>query len=285
MLKKFQKFNTILGVDASKIMASKARTKGIPTLNMSFNFKESFKIKKKYGQFDFIIANHVLNHSDNEFNFLKGAKNLMFQNSILILEVPYWGFQIKNNYFDQIYHEHRSYYTIEYIIYLSKKLDLKITNFEIVNYHGKSIRIFLSKKKSEFKEKKMKKILQNEKKLKLYNLQTYRNFMKKITTRKKNLRLKINKIIKKNKIIAVGASAKGNTFLNFVGLTNKEIYAVTDNSYYKINKYTPGSNIKIRDDYIFKKFKKVYAIILSWNFSKSLKKKILKYNKRIRFIK
>ena len=43
-------------------------------------------------------------------------------------------------------------------------------------------------------------------------------------------------ISKKYKIVGVGASAKGNTFINFLGLTNKEIFAVTDISKFKIRK-------------------------------------------------
>ena len=55
-------------------------------------------------------------------------------------------------------------------------------------------------------------------------------------------------------------------------LNSKVISAVTDSSPHKIGKYTPGSHIKIFEDSFFKNRKKIYAIILSWNFSKMLKK-------------
>lgn len=285
LLSKFKNKNFILGIDSSKQMAKISNKKKIPCLNMIFNNVSSKYVNNKYGKFDFILANHVLNHADNEIKFLKGAKNLLKENSILIIEVPYWGYQVKKLYFDQIYHEHRCYFTVSYLDYLQKKLHLKIIDLQITNYHGKSLRIFFSKKNSKYKPKKIDSFIKYEKKIGLFNLKTYDLFMKKINFKKRQFQKKIHQLIENNKIIAIGASAKGNTFLNFMNLNYKIISAVTDNSYYKIGKYTPGSHIKIYKDDIFKKYKNIYAIVLSWNFSKMLKKNVLKYNKKIKFIK
>ena len=217
---------------------------------------------------------------------MSGCVNLLETNSILIIEVPYWGYQVKNNLFDQIYHEHRTYFTISYFNYLQKKLNLKIIDLEMNSYHGKSIRIFLTKKKSIYRlYNNFPRLLSNELDLKLDNLKTYRLFQKNIENYKKKFLSKLKKISNKSTIIAVGASAKGNTFLNYMGLNFKIITAVTDNSEYKVGKYTPGSHIKICKDSFFKKLTKVFAIILSWNFNKMLKKKVLIYNKNVKFIR
>ena len=70
-----------------------------------------------------------------------------------------------------------------------------------------------------------------------------------------------------------------------MGLNSKVISAVTDSSPHKIGKYTPGSHIKIYGDSFFKNKDKIYAIILSWNFSKMLKINVLKHNKNIKFLR
>ena len=286
LLKQFKKNNFILGVDSSSEMVKLALKNKVPSLKKIFNKETSNQLKKKYGKFDLILANHVLNHSDNDLSFLNGCINLLETNSILIIEVPYWGYQVKNNLFDQIYHEHRNYYTISYFNYLQKQLNIKIIDLEINNYHGKSIRVFLTKKKSIYNIKNnFNKLLSNELNLKLNNLNTYRVFQKNIENYKKKFLSKLKKISNKSTIIAVGASAKGNTFLNYMELNFKVIKAVTDNSKYKIGKYTPGSHIKIYKDNFFKKSRNVFAIILSWNFNKMLKKKVLIYNKNVKFIR
>jgi hypothetical protein len=288
LLNKFKKQNFILGVDASAYMAKLANAKyKVNTLHSVFNYKKSNNIKKKYGKFDLILANNVLNHSDKEIDFLKGVLNLMSNNGVFVFEVPYWTYQIKNFYFDQIYHEHRSYFTLRYIKYLMRKLNLSLNKIDIVNYHGKSLRIAFVKKNSKFINNitKFQRFINYENKENIFSKKTYFNFMKKINKKKIFYIKKINKLKKLGyEIVGVGASAKGNTFLNFLKIDSKIINRITDASKEKIGKYTPGSHIKISNDKYFIDKKKIYALILSWNFSKMLKAKIISQNKMVKFI-
>ena len=259
LLNKFKKKNFVLGVDASAQMSDLANTRyKFCTLNSVFNYKKSNNIKKKYGKFDVILANNVLNHSDKEIDFLRGVLNLMSDSGIFIFEVPYWTYQIKNFYFDQIYHEHRCYFTLRYLNYLIKKLNFFLKTIDIVNSHGKSLRIVLVKKNSSFNDNtKFQKLKNYENKKKIFLKKTYLNFMKKINNKKIFYIKKINKLKKLgHEIVGVGASAKGNTFLNFLGVNNKIIKRITDISKEKIGKYTPGSHIKISNDNYFVNKKK-----------------------------
>ncbi len=87
------------------------------------------------------------------------------------------------------------------------------------------------------------------------------------------------------KIVGIGAAAKANTLINFLNLDNNLIDFITDASPYKIGKFTPLSRIPIKNDNEIKKINgKFYAIILSWNISKILKKKLVKINKKIKFL-
>ena len=61
-----------VGVDASKFMTKLSSKKKIKSITSIFNYNES-KNKKKFGQFDFIVANNVFNHSNAPSNFLKGV--------------------------------------------------------------------------------------------------------------------------------------------------------------------------------------------------------------------
>ena len=83
----------------------------------------------------------------------------------------------------------------------------------------------------------------------------------------------------------IGAAAKANTFLNYVGLDNKIVNFMTDASKYKIGKFTPKTRIPIySDNKISKISRNIVAIILSWNISDILENKLKKLNKRLKFI-
>ena len=76
-------------------------------------------------------------------------------------------------------------------------------------------------------------------------------------------------------MVGIGAATKGNTLLNCCGFNDKDINFILDRSSYKINKYTPGSGIKIKKE--IKLATNYSALILPWNITKYLlKKNILK---------
>ena len=86
-------------------------------------------------------------------------------------------------------------------------------------------------------------------------------------------------------IVAVGAAAKGNTFLNYYNLDHSVIDYVTDTSEHKIGKYTPLTRIPIAsDESVFSKYNTVCAVILSWNISDMLIGNLKKINKDIHFL-
>ena len=286
LLSQFQKKGfSVLGVDASKKMCQIANKKRIKTLNLLFNLKNSKDIKKKYQSMDLIIANNVLNHSNDPENFLRAAQKLMSKKTTLIIEFPYWSNLIKDKKFDQIYHEHISYFTVKYLNFFLKKINLSITNIQKTEYHGGSLRIFIENKKSKFEERIVKKFIKMEEIQGLFKKKTYDNFMNEIKKRKLKLLKKIFKYKSlKYKIVGIGAAAKANTFINYMGLNHEIIDFVTDISRFKIGKWLPLSRIPVKHDKDIKKIKKLCVIVLSWNLQKILKPKILKINRNAKII-
>ena len=84
---------------------------------------------------------------------------------------------------------------------------------------------------------------------------------------------------KKNKIISgYGAAAKTSSILNFCDLNENHIKFVFDKSQSKINKYIPGTKIKICSPNIktFKNFD--ILIIFVWNLKNEILREIKKFN-------
>jgi 2-polyprenyl-3-methyl-5-hydroxy-6-metoxy-1,4-benzoquinol methylase len=287
LCKQFQKNGfKIYGIDASRKMSKIANKDQIKTFNLIFNKKNSEIVKKKVGSFDVIIANNVLNHSNDPFEFVNSVSDILNKNGYFVFEVPYWLNLVKKKQFDQIYHEHINYFTVKSIQHLLRKTKLFITNIEDTDYHGGSLRVFC-KKNCVQNNTLIKKFLKIEEKHKLFQFSTYQKIMNELKVRKYKFLIKISKIkLNNNKIIGIGAAAKANTMINFLKLDNDTIDYVTDISPYKIGKYTPLSRIPIVHDKILKQFKKkIYVLILSWNISNMLIKKIKNLNSNLVFIK
>lgn len=273
-----------VGVDASKFMTKISLKNKIISVNSIFNFTESKKIKKKFGLFDIIVANNVFNHSDAPSNFLKGVSNLLNNNGTFVFEQPDFAIGATSLKFDQIYHEHISYFTNKNIKSLLNNNNFKLVDINRNEYHGGSLRSFAKKKSSVVQKK-----FFTSKKIKSYNqiytLKFYKNMMKRID-RKKSLTLKKIFDLKNSGhvICGIGAGAKANTFLTYYNLDHQVINFITDASKFKKNKFTPFTKIPIKDDMELKKYKKIACIILSWNISSLVVNKIKKLNKNIKIL-
>ncbi len=287
LLKHLKKMKAnVLGIDASKFMVKISKENKIDTLHAIFNFNQSKKIKKKFGYSNIIIANNVFNHSDNPKNFLKGVYHLLEKNGMFVFEQPYFARGLFAEKFDQIYHEHVSYFTAKNIHSILDVCNFKILSMEENEYHGGSMRTIAVKKNSLLSEIDISKKIQFENRNNIYKKNFYSKMFKKINKRKNTLKKKLYSLKKKNYVIAgIGAGAKANTFLTYFNLDFNIINFITDTSKYKQFKFTPLTRVIIKSDNELKKYNKIACIILSWNISSILIKKLKIINKKIYFIK
>ena len=275
----------VVGVDSSRTMCNIAESLGIKTFNVVFDTKTSKHIKECFGKADLIVANNVFNHANDTTDFLLGVKSLLKPAGVFVFELPYWRNTIKDEKFDQIYHEHVTYFTVKYSYELLKSADMEIFDIDIVNYHGGSIRVYASNSKDSGINKKVEDLIRQEEELGLFDPKMYQDFMKKITYKRNKFMKKIYDLKSKGfPIIGVGAAAKANTFLNFYNIDHTIMDFITDASDSKKGKYTPLTRIPIVGDEVFADYDRVYAVILSWNISDPLKNKIKKINNKVIFL-
>ena len=171
----------VLGIDPAKNLKSICESKNIATLAIEFNYKSSSFIKKRFGEFDFIILRHVFAHIHDLKKIIKGLSNIMKKEGTIYIENAYALNTFQNNEFDQIYHEHMSYVSIKPLINFFKTEQINIYDAFKSKIHGGSISIFLTKNKNKKISKRLK-ILLNEEKI-LYKKKFINKFVK--NTKKK----------------------------------------------------------------------------------------------------
>jgi SAM-dependent methyltransferase len=274
------------GVEPSPAMAQMARAEGIATENDFFTFLCSEKlIQKLSDKPSLIVANNVFNHTNDPLDFVKGIKNLLGKSGTFVFELPYWLCSVEQGKFDQIYHEHVSYFTVSYAINLFKKVDMHVTRAEEIDYHGGSIRVFVRHQPNSQPDESIQSFIAREKKAGLFSLDTYRDFNKRILLARDKFLAKLYTLkVNGKSVVCVGAAAKGNTFLNFYNLDALVIDYVTDSSPSKIGKYTPRTRILIQNDQVLESYQDVYVIILSWNLAAILEKKLREINPQVQLL-
>ena len=270
----------VLGFDSSETMTKIANDQGIPTINGVFGFNEAEKLAAADFSFDLIVANNVLNHSNDPIDFLKGVETLLTQEGRFIFEVPYWLCSIESRSFDQIYHEHISYFTITSLSRIVEHTKLNIFDIELNEYHGGSLKVTLTN--SDILElPKWSHLIEAEELAKLSDIETYSEFMQEVKNKRSRLLSKIHQILLAEptaSIVLAGAAAKANTFINFYRLDSTIITCITDNSPHKVGKYTPLSRIPIVKDQELATMKNVYVLITAWNIRDIIMDRILKIN-------
>lgn len=277
---KFKKY----GIDPSQI-AKKINNKNIKIFNDFFPPKKK-ELENMNIKFNVITSIAMFYDIDDPNAFVKKIKYYLSGDGVWVFELSYLIDMIKLNSFDTICHEHLEYYSLTSINYLLKKNKLKLFKVSQNSINGGSIRCYVTHQDnnlySNFKNlKKINKLLKNEKKLKVNSIGYYSKFNKKISHIKKNLLSIIKRINQKSqKIYILGASTKGNTILQYLGLDSKAIPIAIERNKSKVGAKTIGSGIKILDEKIIKKNPPNFMLVLPWHFrSEILKREINFINK------
>jgi NDP-4-keto-2,6-dideoxyhexose 3-C-methyltransferase len=214
---------------------------------------------------------------ENPNKFMKEVSSMLENNGIWILEMSYFPLLLKQLTYDQICHEHVTYYTLTVFKKIANKNNLKIIDVDFNDINGGSIEIICTKKNSTIKEnvKKINRILDDEKKI---NKQSYINFNNRVENIKSNLINFLN-ICKKAKlsVIGYGAATKGNVVLNHCNITSTHLPYICDGNTDKYGKFTPGTNINIISKEKMRKLNPDYLLVLIWSFKKEVIRQEIKY--------
>jgi SAM-dependent methyltransferase len=289
LIKQFQATNVnALGVDSSKSMCDIAKAAGVNTVKGLFNIDLADKLEQKHGRASLIMANNVFNHANDPINFAIGITHLLDKDGIFVFEVPYWASMVESGRFvDMVYHEHISYFTIKSVWNLLQQVGLTIADYDIVNYHGGSLRVIAKMDTGTGTPSIVRAAIEKETAMGLFDYKFYKKLQTKFEQQRNSWLNNFYQILADEPdavIIGVGAAAKANTWLTWHRLDKTLLHCITDSSQFKQGKYTPLSRIPIRGDDEFAKHEKPYALVLSWNIGEPLKQALLKINPNTRFI-
>ena len=249
-------------------------------------FENAF-VKLREEKFKLITSIAMFYDLPDPLSFLKKIKSILSDDGIYHIEVANVLSFMDNFSYDTFCHEHFEFYSLSSLNFLIEKSKLKIKDFGYNDINGGSIWLDIIQDDSKFKCNtiKINRIINYEKKRGLHKASTFKKFFERVSKHSRKLNNLLLELKNKNKKIAgLGASTKGNVLLQFCKIGNKQIDNIYDVNPFKFGKYTPGTDIQIKDEKKMNLNDYDYVFVLIWHFNKFIVNKIKKHNKNIKII-
>jgi nucleoside-diphosphate-sugar epimerase/SAM-dependent methyltransferase len=275
LLKNFKERGTrVVGVEPAENICEIARKDGIDTLDGFFHEDSVEDIVKMKGKADIITANNVFAHVGNVRELVRNVKNLLKEDGAFIIEVQYLLDTIQKLTFDNIYHEHVSYFCLLSLNEFFKRQDMEVFRVEHVDSHGGSLRVYIQNMKGGHqKDGSVDEFLERERKFSLDKFVTYENFSLRISAIRDSFKKFTMDAKKEGKsIVGYGAPAKATTLLNYYQIGSEEIDYIIEDNPLKQGKTIPGVRIPIKGKESLDGELPDYIYILAWNFADEIMK-------------
>ena len=272
-LKQYQSLGfDVLGVESCGGIAETANKNGVPTVNAFFNEECAEKLGK---QFDIINASGVFFHLEELHSATRGIKKALKNNGVFVIQFLYMKSIVENLAFDQIYHEHLLYYTLDTVEKLLSRHGLTGFDGYLSPIHGGSIVLYVTHKETAPSISiRLKALIDEENRSKVNELESYREFAKKV----EQMKARTVEFLERakclgQKVFGFGAPVKGNTFLNYCGIDTRYLDCLVEKNELRRGLYSPGMHIPIVIENEVARHPDIY-FCLAWNF----KHEILKNN-------
>lgn len=254
------------------------KIKIFPNYFNSNDYLKNFKKKAK------VITSCAMFYDLSEpIQFVKNVEEILDDNGVWCVQISYLVSMLKYNNFYDICHEHLSYYSIESFERLIKKNKLKLFYAQTNAVNGGSVRLFVCKNSCNIYDllkysSELSELKKEERKYNLNDEKTYAEFEKSISQIKNKTNMFVDKINNSNqKVLALGASTKGNVLLQHFGLDKKKIPFISEKNPEKVGLKCLGSDIELISEEKARSLNPKAFIVLPWNFKDEIVKRENEY--------
>jgi len=261
-----------LGIEPATNIAEIATAAGVETVNEFFDSDRGRTVRESHGPARVVIGNNVFAHVDEPADFLVGCRRVLGDAGVCSIEVPYLGDLLKRREFDTVYHEHLSYFSVTALMNLYERAGLYIERVQPVSVHGGSIRILARPAVNGATHgPEVVAIARQEAEDGLGDPRRYYDFARAVS-KTRDLLLELLERWKRTgaSVAGYGAPAKGNTLLNYCGVTTDLLPYTVDRSPLKVGLYTPGAHLPILPVSSLLENQPDYVLILAWNFAEEI---------------
>jgi len=210
---------------------------------------------------------------EDPIKFVRDINSILAEDGIWHFEQSYMPSMLFTNSYDTICHEHLEFYSLKVVKDLLENNGMRIIDVQMNSVNGGSFAVTACKKQAKYKSNNpiINWLLKQEDNMGLDTPKPYREFEDRVYKHRKNLLDLLESLSADGKrVMAYGASTKGNVLLQFCGITTKHVSYVAEVNEEKYGCYTPGSNIPIISEREAHAMKPDYFLVLPWHFKNDI---------------
>lgn len=259
----------VLGIEPAANVAAAAVDRGVPTEVAFFGEATARRLAAAGKAADLLAAKNVLAHVPDINDFVAGVRLLLKEDGVFTVEFPHLLNLLKQVQFDTIYHEHFTYLSMLAVRTIFERHGLTIFDVEKQPTHGGSLRVFAARKETApAAGPNVAAVLDEEIAAGLDRPEGYAGFEKRVRAVRAGLLAFLDRAKAAGETVAAyGAAAKGNTLLNYCGVTLDRIPFAVDRNPAKQGKLLPGSRIPVHPVDALLEARPDHVLILPWNLT------------------
>jgi SAM-dependent methyltransferase len=258
-----------IGVEPATNINNIATEKGCSSINDFFSVVTAKKHFEE-SSFDLAVSNNCFAHIDDIHSIVRGVKYVLKDGGHFVIEVHYVKNLIQQLQYDNIYHEHLYYYSLNSLKNLFDQHGMTIVDYQEIPIHSGSIRVTVCNQELEVNEK-VKERLEHETEIGLTSIDFFKKFSDDVYAHIEAIRGELVKL--KNdgyRVVGYGASGRANMLCNLGNITTDLVEYIVDESPERCGRYIAGKHIPIVSKEHLLEDKPDYIMIFAWNFSRMI---------------
>lgn len=234
-----------VGIDPSSEKFSSYYT-GIAQI-VDFFSKDAVTEVELNKKFSVITSIAMFYDIDDPVAFAKDVSALLTEGGVWVVEMAYLPLFMSQLSYDQICHEHVTYYTLRSFSVILEQAGLEAIKVEFNDMNGGSFRVYSSQvgSRNESQTAAINNILSAESCW--CSMRSYKDLAHRIRDHRGQVRALIQQLTQGGRrVLGYGASTKGNIVLNYCDITANDIEFIVDANSEKDGLETPGTRIPIK---------------------------------------